>query len=299
MPEAAAPTVVPIAGTLDTVSVATEDPHREQPWSELGLKADEYARIREILGRRPTSSELAMYSVMWSEHCSYKSSKVHLKQFSEIPQETPVGKMLAGIGENAGVIDIGQGYAVTFKIESHNHPSYVEPYQGAATGVGGIVRDGFGDLAAYAALRGFPIIPCDLCGSQAELQRKRVKAMLREWERSHPGRLESIFGALASVAPSHRRLPLMVASVSSASPWIFARDRSRSPMISIRSADSAGVGRSVDLGGVTCERRSNRLPRTRAPSRRTGRGLVVRSRLMSASARRRAASMPGKWLPAR
>ena len=138
MPEAAAPT-----GTtgLDTVAVAAEDPNREQPWADLGLKADEYARIREILGRRPTSSELAMYSVMWSEHCSYKSSKVHLKQFSEIPQETPVGKMLAGIGENAGVIDIGQGYAVTFKVESHNHPSYVEPYQGAATGVGGIVRD--------------------------------------------------------------------------------------------------------------------------------------------------------------
>ncbi len=126
---------------LDTVSTAADDPHHEQPWSELGLKADEYARIREILGRRPTSSELAMYSVMWSEHCSYKSSKVHLKQFSEIPQETKVGKMLAGIGENAGVIDIGQGYAVTFKVESHNHPSYVEPYQGAATGVGGIVRD--------------------------------------------------------------------------------------------------------------------------------------------------------------
>jgi phosphoribosylformylglycinamidine synthase subunit PurL len=126
---------------LDTVAVATEDPQREQPWSDLGLKPDEYAEIREILGRRPTSSELAMYSVMWSEHCSYKSSKVHLKQFSEIPQETPVGKMLAGIGENAGVLDIGQGYAVTFKVESHNHPSYVEPYQGAATGVGGIVRD--------------------------------------------------------------------------------------------------------------------------------------------------------------
>jgi len=126
---------------LDTVVIAAEDPQREQPWADLGLKADEYQKIREILGRRPTSSELAMYSVMWSEHCSYKSSKVHLKQFSDIPQETPVGKMLAGIGENAGVIDIGQGYAVTFKVESHNHPSYVEPYQGAATGVGGIVRD--------------------------------------------------------------------------------------------------------------------------------------------------------------
>jgi phosphoribosylformylglycinamidine synthase len=137
VPETSAPDRSP----LDTVALAAQDPHRDQPWSELGLKADEYARIREILGRRPTSSELAMYSVMWSEHCSYKSSKVHLKQFSEIPQETPVGKMLAGIGENAGVIDIGQGYAVTFKVESHNHPSYVEPYQGAATGVGGIVRD--------------------------------------------------------------------------------------------------------------------------------------------------------------
>src|SRR3982751_6143044 len=130
-----------MAGTLDTVAVAGGAPNREQPWADLGLKVDEYHRIREILGRRPTSSELAMYSVMWSEHCSYKRSKVHLKQFSELSQETPAGKMLAGIGENAGVIDIGQGYAVTFKVESHNHPSYVEPYQGAATGVGGIVRD--------------------------------------------------------------------------------------------------------------------------------------------------------------
>src|SRR5699024_6033156 len=111
------------------------------PWSDLGLKQDEYDRIREILDRRPISGELAMYSVMWSEHCSYKSSKVHLRKFSELPQETPRGKTRAGIGENAGVIDVGEGYAVTFKVESHNHPSYVEPYQGAATGVGGIVRD--------------------------------------------------------------------------------------------------------------------------------------------------------------
>jgi phosphoribosylformylglycinamidine synthase II len=125
----------------DTVGNASETPDQPQPWAELGLKDGEYARIKEILGRRPTSSELAMYSVMWSEHCSYKSSKVHLRQFLDIPQETPVGKMLAGIGQNAGVVDVGQGYAVTFKIESHNHPSYVEPYQGAATGVGGIVRD--------------------------------------------------------------------------------------------------------------------------------------------------------------
>ena len=124
---------------LDTVAVAATEPDREQPWADLGLKADEYARIREILGRRPTSSELAMYSVMWSEHCSYKSSKVHLRQFGDKKPETDA--LLVGIGENAGVVDIGDGWAVTFKVESHNHPSYVEPYQGAATGVGGIVRD--------------------------------------------------------------------------------------------------------------------------------------------------------------
>nr|WP_187700183.1 MULTISPECIES: phosphoribosylformylglycinamidine synthase subunit PurL [Dietzia] len=112
-----------------------------QPWAELGLKEDEYARIREILGRRPTDAELAMYSVMWSEHCSYKSSKVHLKYFGETTTDEMRSSMLAGIGENAGVVDIGGGWAVTFKVESHNHPSYIEPYQGAATGVGGIIRD--------------------------------------------------------------------------------------------------------------------------------------------------------------
>jgi phosphoribosylformylglycinamidine synthase subunit PurL len=125
--------------TLDTVEHARTAPDVEQPFAELGLKPDEYSRIREILGRRPTSSELAMYSVMWSEHCSYKSSKVHLRQFGE--QAPPSDALLVGIGENAGVVDIGDGWAVTFKVESHNHPSYVEPYQGAATGVGGIVRD--------------------------------------------------------------------------------------------------------------------------------------------------------------
>ncbi|MFD0167081.1 phosphoribosylformylglycinamidine synthase subunit PurL [Streptomyces decoyicus] len=125
--------------TLDTVKHAAETPDTDQPWAELGLKQDEYQRIREILGRRPTGAELAMYSVMWSEHCSYKSSKVHLKQFGEKAPENDA--LLVGIGENAGVVDVGQGYAVTFKVESHNHPSYIEPYQGAATGVGGIVRD--------------------------------------------------------------------------------------------------------------------------------------------------------------
>jgi len=126
---------------VDTTGHAASTPDAPQPYRELGLKDDEYARIREILGRRPTDAELAMYSVMWSEHCSYKSSKVHLKYFGETTTDAMREKMLAGIGENAGVVDIGDGWAITFKVESHNHPSYVEPYQGAATGVGGIVRD--------------------------------------------------------------------------------------------------------------------------------------------------------------
>ena len=125
----------------DTVANAAATPEHPQPHRELGLKDDEYARIREILGRRPTDAELAMYAVMWSEHCSYKSSKVHLAYFGETTTPAMRERMLAGIGENAGVVTIGDGWAVTFKIESHNHPSYVEPYQGAATGVGGIVRD--------------------------------------------------------------------------------------------------------------------------------------------------------------
>ncbi len=124
---------------MDTVEHAARTPEQPQPYKELGLAAEEYGRVREILGRRPTSSELAIYSVMWSEHCSYKSSRVHLKQFAQKAPRTDA--LLVGMGENAGVVDVGDGWAVTFKIESHNHPSYVEPYQGAATGVGGIVRD--------------------------------------------------------------------------------------------------------------------------------------------------------------
>ena len=125
----------------DTVAEAEKTPDLQQPWADLGLKEDEYERIREILGRRPTDAELAVYSVMWSEHCSYKSSKVHLRYFGETTTPEMASKILAGIGENAGVVDIGGGDAVTFRVESHNSPSFVEPYQGAATGIGGIVRD--------------------------------------------------------------------------------------------------------------------------------------------------------------
>src|SRR3978361_789258 len=126
-------------GGPDTVQRALSTADELQPHTELGLKDDEYDRIRQILGRRPTASELAMYSIMWSEHCSYKSSKGDLRPFGEkAPKNT---RMLAGIGENAGVVQISDDLAVTFKVESHNHPSFVEPYQGAATGVGGSVRD--------------------------------------------------------------------------------------------------------------------------------------------------------------
>ena len=98
----------------DTVDHAAATPDQPQPYRELGLKDDEYQRIRDILGRRPTDAELAMYSVMWSEHCSYKSSKVHLRQFGEKAPKTDA--LLVGRGENAGVVDIGDGWAVTFKV---------------------------------------------------------------------------------------------------------------------------------------------------------------------------------------
>jgi phosphoribosylformylglycinamidine synthase subunit PurL len=153
---------------VDTVERARATPDRQQPYAALGLTDDEYARIREILGRRPTSGELAMYSVMWSEHCSYKSSKQYLRRFGERVTDRMREHLMVGMGQNAGVVDVGRGWAVTFKVESHNHPSYIEPFQGAATGVGGIVRDiiamgarpvavmdqlRFGDLAEADTLR--------------------------------------------------------------------------------------------------------------------------------------------------
>ena len=103
-----------------------------------GLSPEEYERVLHALGREPNLVELGIFSVMWSEHCSYKSSRLHLKK---LPTEAPW--VICGPGENAGVIDIGDGQAAIFKMESHNHPSYIEPHQGAATGVGGILRDVF------------------------------------------------------------------------------------------------------------------------------------------------------------
>ncbi|NQX29309.1 phosphoribosylformylglycinamidine synthase subunit PurL [Microbacteriaceae bacterium VKM Ac-2854] len=150
-------TANPVLPAPDTVANAAATPEKEQPYAALGLKPDEYAQIKEILGRRPTSGELAMYSVMWSEHCSYKSSKMYLRQFGQKVSPAMKKNLMVGMGENAGVVDVGEGWAVTFKIESHNHPSYIEPFQGAATGVGGIVRDiismGARPVAVMDALR--------------------------------------------------------------------------------------------------------------------------------------------------
>ena len=103
-----------------------------------GLTLEEFGRIEDLLGREPNFTELGIFSVMWSEHCSYKSSRYYLKK---LPTTGP--RVLHGPGENAGVVDIGDGVAAVFKIESHNHPSFIEPHQGAATGVGGILRDIF------------------------------------------------------------------------------------------------------------------------------------------------------------
>ena len=118
-----------------TIAAATSPPRSPPRW---GCRAEEFARAEGILGRTPNLTELGVFSAMWSEHCSYKSSKVWLKT---LPTDGP--RVICGPGENAGVVDIGDGDAVVFKIESHNHPSFIEPYQGAATGVGGILRDVF------------------------------------------------------------------------------------------------------------------------------------------------------------
>jgi len=141
----------------DSVENAIATPEKEQPYAALGLKPDEYEQIKTILGRRPTSGELAMYSVMWSEHCSYKSSKNYLRRFGQKVSDEMKERLMVGMGQNAGVVDVGEGWAVTFKAESHNHPSFIEPFQGAATGVGGIVRDiismGARPVAVMDALR--------------------------------------------------------------------------------------------------------------------------------------------------
>src|ERR1700723_4475817 len=145
--------------------------------AEHGLTAEEYARIQKILGRDPNYTELGIFSVMWSEHCSYKSSRVHLKR---LPTTGKGG--VQGPGENAGVVDIGDGLVAVFKIESHNHPSFVEPFQGAATGVGGILRDiftmGARPIAVLDSLRFGPIASGAAAGNATSEEIARNRRIL-------------------------------------------------------------------------------------------------------------------------
>ena len=164
-----------------------------------GLSSEEYDRVCALLGRTPSYTELGIFSVMWSEHCSYKSSRIHLKRF---PTTGP--QVLQGPGENAGAVDVGDGLVAVFKMESHNHPSFVEPYQGAATGVGGILRDIF-------TMGARPIASLEL----AALRRARASAdaylvggvvrrdrRLRELHRRPDGRRRDCFPSRATTATS-------------------------------------------------------------------------------------------------
>jgi hypothetical protein len=141
---------------------------------EHGLTPDEFEKIKQLLGgREPTRTELGIFSVMWSEHCSYKSSRVHLKR---LPTRSKL--VVQGPGENAGIVDIGDGWACAFKIESHNHPSFIEPFQGAATGVGGILRDiftmGARPVAVMDSLRFGPIVESKAAGGGARSTRAEL-----------------------------------------------------------------------------------------------------------------------------
>jgi phosphoribosylformylglycinamidine (FGAM) synthase-like enzyme len=141
--------------------------------AQHGLKPDEYERILKLIGRTPSFTELGIFSAMWNEHCSYKSSRIHLRT---LPTKAPW--VIQGPGENAGVIDIGDGQAIVFKMESHNHPSYIEPYQGATTGVGGILRDVF--------TMGARPIAC-LAGRRCRRRHRRLWQFVRRTDRRRRG----------------------------------------------------------------------------------------------------------------
>src|SRR5690625_5084009 len=229
------PTTAAPQGDVDTVEHAASTPDQAQPYADLGVKDDEYQSIREILGRRPTAAELAMYSVMWSEHCSYKSSKKHLRQFGEKTTEAMRAHQLVGIGQNAPVVDIGQGWAVTFKIESHNSPSYIEPFQGAATGIGGIVRD-------IISMGARPVAVMD---------------QLRVGKIEHPDTARILKGAVAGLA--HYGNTLGVANVGGE--LVFDSAYQNNPLVNalalgvlrhedIHLANATGVGNKVVLFGA-------------------------------------------------
>ena len=177
--------------TLTTPTITPEVLH------DHGITPDEYERIKELLGREPSFTELGIFSVMWSEHCSYKSSRVHLKRLP-----THSRRVLQGPGENAGIIDIGDGWACAFKIESHNHPSFIEPFQGATTGVGGILRDiftmGARPVAVMDALRFGPIKDAHVgTGSPTRPADRSSAASQADIHRNH-SILEGVVSGIAS-----------------------------------------------------------------------------------------------------
>src|SRR5256885_11714467 len=149
---------MPLLTSTKAIGAPPADSITPELIAEHGLTPQEYEKVVASLGRTPTLTELGIFSVMWSEHCSYKSSRVHLRR---LPTRSKL--VVQGPGENAGIIDVGDGWACAFKIESHNHPSFIEPFQGAATGVGGILRDiftmGARPLAVMDSLRFGPITP--------------------------------------------------------------------------------------------------------------------------------------------
>src|SRR5271170_1905620 len=162
---------------------------------EHGLTPEEYEKVKQLLrGREPTITELGIFSVMWSEHCSYKSSRVHLKRLP-----TRSRRVVQGPGENAGIIDIGDGWACAFKIESHNHPSFIEPFQGAATGVGGILRDiftmGARPVAVMDSLRFGPIAPPT--AADKSVRTTLAKSAQAEIHKNH-SLLEGVVSGIAS-----------------------------------------------------------------------------------------------------
>ena len=179
------------------------------------LTPEEYAHVKDILGRTPSYTELGIFSVMWSEHCSYKNTRPLLKTF---PTKSP--KILVGAGEeNAGIIDIGDGMAIAFKIESHNHPSAVEPFQGAATGVGGIVRDiftmGARPVCAVNSLRFGPITANGECGRAAngEIRNCQQPAAVRRRGQRHRALRQLLRH------PDHRRRGLFRQDATKAIRW--------------------------------------------------------------------------------
>ncbi len=249
---------------------------------QLGLTDDELAAVVELLGREPTELELAMYAVMWSEHCSYKSSKRHLGRF---PTEAPW--VLVGPGEGAGVIDVGDGLAVAIRIESHNHPSAVEPYQGAATGVGGIIRDIFSMGARPIALMDpLRFGPLDDARTRYlfEGRRRRHQRLRQRGRRARPSAARSC----STSATATTRSSTCCASAccrSSGSCWPRPRASATSRCCSDRPPGATASA------ARACSRRpaSTRAPR---PSARRCRS-ATRSRRRGSSRRASSCSTPG------